>query len=751
MSSSSAPLSSVPDDRATKRVQREEARSVPTSSTSPPHRHHRALPQPTFAPHSSTAYGDWVAELDTSDPIIADQIYGDQDDDDDERGGVGSARPSMSRRGYSSESRNSEEEAEEEVEEEEHLRWTKSKVWYRRPDEKWLRPFAFLLALASGMIMGPKVEMYYSIVCEEIGIAGSSAHLWNTLPPFQQRPPVSTQCHKSLLAQSAQASLQLRLTLAMGLLAVLTTGYWGGLSDRKGRTYILRLAVFGLTINDITFLIVGLFPPSSLPFGKNFLVIGSAFEGCLGGFATLAASHQAYISDVTPNGTRANIFSFFTGILFFGFAVGPSFGGWLSKYTNSLMVPFYFALASHILYLLFTSFVLPESVSPERQQRAEEDYRKQWEDFLEETRSRSTFKSVIYALAIPFKPLGLLLPHRRHDEDVASKSARLRANASDESCRTSSSHISVSQTQTQKLDWNLTLLALTYFIATLCVGILTPKINYAQYTFDWGVEELGYYLSFASFSRVVCLTIIIPLVIKWWHKPIKGIALPHDGLKSGSNVEEGERRHLLDEEGRPAVHLGHQYGSLSDHAERTFSTREVEKLWTLRSRHLRQIHDSAFDKRLAITSIIVDSLCYVLLALGRNRGPVPFLIATALTSLGGAAASAMSSLALALLEKDSDAGKMFAAWSVLSAVSTTVLGPVLFIELWKRTVSWAPELIFVVAFALFIIAAVTLSFVQVRNPMSLPSLPPRPHTTASVKAKTSTGEDRDGARSRLRK
>ena len=621
-------------------------------------------------PQTGTGFGDWLGDIDSSAPLLSDQIYGDHV----------AAEPSPS--------------SGEEVGDE-HLRWARDRVWYRRPDERWLRPFVFLFALAAGMVVSPKVELYLSLVCEDLGIASPMDP--SLLLGPSQRPPVSMQCQQSTAAQADQISLQLKLTLAMGILSAITTGFWGGLSDRRGRIPVFRLAVLGLTINDVVFIAAGYLPQSSMPFGKNFLVVGSALEGCLGGFATLTACHQAYISDVTPNGTRAKIFSLFAGILFLGFAVGPSLGGWMSKYTNSLMSPFYFALGAHILYLLFTLVGLPESLGPEKKARAIEEYDKWWQEVNEAARTQSIRKTVLHALLVPLQPLALFLPHRRHDEKQESTAQTA-----------ASSHISVSQTQARKLDWNMTLLTLALFLESACAGIISPKISYAKFMFGWSIEDVGYYISFASTCRVVCLVLIIPVIIKWTHKPPQAIALPQDGIDSSEEQLNGQLQ--LDEQGR-VRERGQDNGSMGEatsgptpaalpasRAAPLSSSQELEKLWTLRSHHLRQIHDSTFDKRLALVSICINALCFLALAFSRNMGPIPFLLITALSSLGGAAAAAISSLALALLEKDSDAGKFFAACAVLTAISATVLGPVVFMELYRRTVSWAPESIFVLAF-----------------------------------------------------
>ncbi|PWN32552.1 MFS general substrate transporter [Meira miltonrushii] len=712
-----------------------------------------------------SAYGDYVAEIDSSAPIMADRIFGDlippPSNMNRSRSKSSARSGKQSRTGESiqenvyeqggiDDSEDDEETTNPKTIDDDHLDWAKGLPWYKRPSEKWLRPVVLLLAMGSGMIMGPKIDLGMQLICEEVlGVE-------SVMPTPHERPPLSMQCRQSDDVAAGYSSLALRITLAMGIVSAITTGFWGTLSDRRGRTIPLRLTTFGILVSDVAYIALGLFPQSAVPFGKNLLVIASLIEGLCGGIPTLSAAFMAYIADVTPSGTRATLFSFFTGLFFCGIAIGPALGGLVAKHTHSTVTTFYIALAAHLICFICAAFLLPESNSPDRMRKAQDEYdeyaistaARRAQPRTDRTRIYAAYRRLRSNALTPLKPLKLLLPHRRHDQvDIDETEAM-------------ASHISVSRSQKNSLDWNLTFVAIAYFLEASAIGIMTPKINYAIKKFEWDVLEIGYFLSYASFTRVACLTIIIPFLVRVVHNPVKRSALPQDGRSGIIEEEHQADSSHLDEDGRPtadeyenapllqkkkkstAAPKRSGYGATdntntssdSDEDSEDDHPTRVEKLWAMRARHLRQIHDSKFDRRLVIGSLMIAASCYFLLAILSNAGPIPFVALSGLISLGGAASAALSSLALALLESDRDAGKFFAAWSVLSALSQTIIGPIVFTEVFVKTVSFAPQSIFVLGCGLFIFSGLAVFLIRVRSTRSLPGLPPRPHTPASLRA-----------------
>ncbi|KAG6879545.1 hypothetical protein C0992_001550 [Termitomyces sp. T32_za158] len=142
----------------------------------------------------------------------------------------------------------------------------------------------------------------------------------------------SDRCLSDPTVQTDAARLQTMMTITMGLLSVLTTGWWGHFGERHGRTKVLAIVTFGLFMTDFTYILVS--TPSS-PFaahGQGLLILASIIEGVFGGWSALQSATHAYLSDCTSSGSRAHIFSRFAGVFYIGSSVGPSVGGYLIQH-----------------------------------------------------------------------------------------------------------------------------------------------------------------------------------------------------------------------------------------------------------------------------------------------------------------------------------------------------------------------------------------------------------------------------------
>ncbi|CAO1631547.1 unnamed protein product [Sympodiomycopsis kandeliae] len=742
--------------------------------------------QPTVPHHESNAFVPYEM-ADSADPFIGDMIYrlddqraehqNQQPGQDDRVAAAQGLRkdqqqqPNNSSPAAASPTTSSNEPTD-------HLAWFKDMPWWKRPAVWWLVPLASLLAIGSGATLSSKVELFTQIVCEELMISqdttaatGGSAAGFSALESLirlpLERPPMSSACRTNPDVIAGSATLQLKVTMSMGLLSALTTGFWGGLSDRRGRTKVLGISLFGVLLVDASFLAVGLLPVSSLPGGTHFLLLSAAAEGMLGGLATIIAAHQAYISDCTPSGTRAKVYTQLAGFFYCGFVIGPALGGYMVKALNSLMVTFVLGACTHLLYFLLVLLVVPESTNPERRKAAMKEYYKSFENGSQgedgeyairlpedaEERSgrqysaKSTKNALLRRLATPVRPLAMLLPRPVDEfERLQSRPAtpmpslsHLRTAASNVPSAdptAASSHISVSHiSRARKRDWNLSLLSLAYGLEMSCMGILSVKALYAQEVFDWGASELGFFMTATALARVLCLTIILPVIIRVWHRPPKSVALPQDSGNEASDTldDEGRTRRRSSVASAPSLSgssMPEEYQSDSDLDEAPPAEVDpsheatVEELWTMRAKQLRLLHDSHFDLKLARYSLGVNIIAYTLLS--TIHGPSMFVFGTLLTALGGGGGASMSSLALAILQEPNQAGKLFGAWSILSAIFSTIIGPLFFTWVFRLTVHTAPYAFFWAGLFTLTAAGACLAAVRIRKPKSLPGLPPRP-------------------------
>ncbi|GAA5864066.1 hypothetical protein JCM8547_005123 [Rhodosporidiobolus lusitaniae] len=627
--------------------------------------------------------------------------------------------------------------------------------WWKRPSPVWFIPGTLAISLSMGMTIAPKLEIYTQLICRSMDPERSGV---TAPPPILAKDPNASslssfssqgrtvafewtpegkggekawevreedvdmdkewtrQCHKSREVQSEVTRLALILSLLMGILSSLTTGFWGAWSDRRGRRPVLVLALLGTVLMDITFLLTVNFHQI---LSYYFLLLGPILDGLLGGYSTAQAATSAYLSDVTPSGSRARIFSLLGGLMFVGIGFGPLLGSFLITYTGSALTPFYASLALHAGYFLLALGVLPESLEKERMGETRVRYCAEKERRRNEIKlgGGGVVKYVVQTALGVFsflEPVALLLPRQSRprteggeEEEEEDPDARpnidwgegLEEYHHPEDVWVSEEGGKGAGGGGGRSGWSLTLIAAAWTSYMMLVAVMQTKLLYAAFTFSWGPSQNGYFLSFIGFLRVLTLVVVLPLFIKQvlgrreppvpvWEKP---------GEVEGEADEEGEER-----EGRK-------------------EREEKRERWERERKWLKVVFDSHFDLRLALTSLSLDLLGFLLYTLApllsrslHTSHLSLFLLAALLQSLGSGATPALQSLALAHASPR-DAGRLFASLSVLQSLANQVVGPLVFSLTYMRTVGRWSEAIFALATGLSAVSCGALALVRLRR------------------------------------
>ncbi|KAG8744670.1 hypothetical protein FRC11_013339 [Ceratobasidium sp. 423] len=629
----------------------------------------------------------------------------------------------------------------------------KFKPWYRQAAPKLLVPFALASALCRGMTLAPRVEVFTQIACDELRIEPdraygpdssrnySSVHHgfsigldmhspFMVVIPSQPRLPgrvhlaqadhvgndndlhsipaslpiSSDRCRLDPAVQQGAAKLQ-----TPGTLSAVMSGFWGQFGDKHGRTGVIALSIFAMLATDCVFLLAAsqsASPTYSFLTASRLLVISPIIEGLLGGFPTMQAAFNAYISDATaPGSSRAKIFARFFGIVFVGNAAGPTLSSLLP------FNPFYSSIVLGASNLVLVLLFLPKSLTQEQRlalaaskvSAPSEDQKPEDEGWMQRMSGYVTG-----TIRGTFEPMAILLPKKRKGQGQAVSG----------------------------YDWNLTYLAISLSLYLLTIAIYSVKFLYAQHTFGWGGEQLSYYISYMGFLRALNLIVILPYLIKVYKpKPLEHPEPPpsHYAYTSPAMSPHGSVT-VLNTPVTPVRTISlPEVPTISPSPPSTpgSQTPTPAGLSTVNAdlirRSIRLSREQQFDLLVARLSMVMDFWSYFLLC--SSTSATGFVLTTTLSAFGGGTSPALQSLALGVLGgEEKDIGRLFGALSMLSSISSTILSPMIFGSLYSLTVAIFPKAIFLVATAVLTTALVFLALVQPNRPLrrrDVEDFPPR--------------------------
>ncbi|QSZ32239.1 hypothetical protein DSL72_001813 [Monilinia vaccinii-corymbosi] len=342
-------------------------------------------------------------------------------------------------------------------------------TWWHTPSVYWLLFPFFLLALAVGGIIVPKLNLILTLVCRSYLAERSSQN-----PSFLFTPVIlgddNPQCRIPEV-QSLVAKFTLAITITTGTISAIMSPVLGAWSDRNGRKKVLAISSLGSFSTEIITILAGKYPDIV---SYQWLLAGAVFDGLCGSFIVGMALTYAYAADCTAPPKRAVAFAYFHACLFSGIALGPLLAAVLLRLTHSLLTVFYVALGIHTFFILFLFLVVPESLTQKRQEVASERHAAQglltanhnWLGTLKNTN--------------PLAPLKVLWP------SGGGNTKHVRANL-------------------------VLLAAVDTIIFGVAMGVMTVMVYYSGYQFGWRTSETSLYMSAVYSTRVFTLVVILPI------------------------------------------------------------------------------------------------------------------------------------------------------------------------------------------------------------------------------------------------
>ncbi|GAN11631.1 tetracycline-efflux transporter [Mucor ambiguus] len=206
----------------------------------------------------------------------------------------------------------------------------------------------FGLTFSYGALYAPMIQFYTTVFCyryyqQQSGTIDVDIPLENcTIPQVQ-----------AIVSEASALIVLLTYTTTL-----LVASYYGNLSDRKGRRFVMISATLGSLVEIVLFVITLKYPQI---FGVTLLFIAPILRSLLAGDTILVAAIQAYISDCTSAAERTVAFGNMLAVVYSGSSIGPTVGSYLLNKTDSINSIFYMVFIVQMCLGVYIWLIVPES------------------------------------------------------------------------------------------------------------------------------------------------------------------------------------------------------------------------------------------------------------------------------------------------------------------------------------------------------------------------------------------------------
>lgn len=369
----------------------------------------------------------------------------------------------------------------------EDIRWLReerlhhqNKLWYEKPTV-FLLSLALLLYFTSmGIQISAKIMLLMKQICRKV----AEDH------PDLSEEYINNNC-RGPLVQGELSFLTSIVTFFTGAFSCLMSGKMGELSDRFGRKPILAIVA-------LTTLLGRCFTAYLLMDGRTYhrglFILSSVVEEMTGGNTVVVSVSSSYITDIVEPHERIVSLGFMIGTLYGGLAIGPLLGNIVIKYIGhgNDIYALYAGLVLCALFALILVFVIKESRPMKLRRKSQSTHLRRKASFtssIHSSQSTSMYNQFqLWRIVDIFSPLKKLWIAKHPEQGFKPRI-------------------------------NVLIMIFSDCVLSLASAAYTSTlVLYTTYYFNWGTDNIGYYVSMVGFSKSFCLYAVSPVLLHFLKK-----------------------------------------------------------------------------------------------------------------------------------------------------------------------------------------------------------------------------------------